>query len=188
MNIGINREQAVDLLHKHIKNPNMIKHCIATEAVMRSLAIHFNDDQEKWGMAGLLHDLDVEITHADLKIHGQETVKMLKDLNVDEEIIDVIELHNENSCSRKRETIFAHALAAGETITGLITATTLVYPDKKLSSVKPKSVIKRMKEKNFAASVDREIIRECEVIGIPLDQFVDICLNAMRSVSDELGL
>jgi len=79
-------------------------------------------------------------------------------------------------------------LAAGETITGLIVATALVYPDKKLASVKVKSILKRMKEKAFARSVDREIIRECEAIGIPLNEFADLSLNAMRSISDDLGL
>jgi putative nucleotidyltransferase with HDIG domain len=188
MSIGINRQQAIDLLHKYIQNPNMIKHCLATEAVMRSLAKYCNQNEEKWAMAGLLHDLDVELTNADLKIHGQETVKILRQLGIDDEIIDAIECHNEMSSKKERKTIFHHALAAGETITGLITATTLVYPDKKLASVKPKSIVKRMKEKSFAASVNRDTIRECEHIGIPLNQFSEICLHAMESIANDLGL
>jgi predicted hydrolase (HD superfamily) len=97
-------------------------------------------------------------------------------------------MHNEMATGLDRTTEFQHALAAGETITGLITATAMVYPDKKVSSVKPKSVTKRMKEKAFAASVKRESIMECEQIGIPLDQFAAISLEAMTGIADDLGL
>jgi len=87
-----------------------------------------------------------------------------------------------------RTTIFQHALACCETITGLITATTMVYPDKKIASVKTSSVVKRMKEKHFAASVSRENILECEKIGIPLPQFAEMAIKAMCNVSEEIGL
>lgn len=97
-------------------------------------------------------------------------------------------MHNEKATGLERSTEFQHALAAGETITGLIVATTLVYPDKKLQSVKPKSVRKRMKAKAFAASVKRENIMECEKIGIPIDEFIIICVDAMKSISDKIGL
>lgn len=97
-------------------------------------------------------------------------------------------LHNEKATpGRKRSTVFQHALAAGETITGLIFAVALVYPDKKISSVKPKSVTKRMKEKLFAASVHRENIMECEVIGLSLDEFAVLALNALIPIQHELG-
>jgi putative nucleotidyltransferase with HDIG domain len=188
MSYGITRERAMELLYRYIKNDRLIKHCLAAEAVLKALAEHLGEDSEKWGIAGLLHDLDVEITNADLSVHGRETVKILTEEGVNEDIIDAIKHHNETSCGDKRSTIFHHALAAGETITGLIIATTLVYPDKKLASVKPKSIIKRMKEKAFAASVNREIIKECELINIPLPDFAAISLKAMQSISDKLGL
>ena len=162
--MSFTREQALKLLKEYIKNENLIKHCLATEAVMIELAQKLNEDKEKWALAGLLHDLDVELTNADLNVHGLETEKILKEHNIDEEIIEAIKLHNEIAAKEKRSKKFHHALAAGETITGLIIATTLVYPDKKLSSVKAKSITKRMKEKAFAASVNRDIIRECEKI------------------------
>lgn len=139
-------------------------------------------------MAGLLHDLDVESVNNDMFIHGKETARILSELNVDSEIIDAIRMHNESSSGEKRSKEFQYALAAGETITGLIVVTALVYPDKKLASVKPKSVVKRMNEKKFAASVRRENIMECEEIGISLPEFVEISLNAMRGISDQLGL
>ena len=182
------REQALELLHQYIKSPNMINHCLASEVVMRALAKKLGRGEEKWALAGLLHDLDVEKVNADMYIHGKETARILTELGVDEEVVDAIRMHNESSAGEKRSKEFQHALAAGETITGLIVATTLVYPDKKLASVKPKSVIKRMKEKKFAASVRRENIMECEKAGIPLDEFILLSLGAMRKISDRLGL
>ncbi len=188
MSAGITREKALDLLNEYIKNPNMIKHCLASEAVLGAIAEHLGEDREKWAMAGLLHDLDVELTNADMNVHGLESVKILQQHGVDPEAIEAIKLHNELACGEKRSTAFHYALAAGETITGLITATALVYPDKKLASVKPKSIIKRMKAKAFAASVNRDIIRECEKINIPLPEFAELSLKAMQSISDALEL
>jgi predicted hydrolase (HD superfamily) len=104
------------------------------------------------------------------------------------EAIDAIVMHNEVATGKERTTIFQHAVAAGETITGLIMATALVYPDKKLASVKVKSITKRMKEKAFAASVKRENILECEKIGIPIESFAELSLTAMQQISDELGM
>ncbi|HRU65659.1 MAG TPA: hydrolase, partial [Spirochaetota bacterium] len=105
----------------------------------------------------------------------------------DPEIIDAIKMHNEEATGLTRSSIFHHALAAGETITGLIFATALVYPDRRLESVKAKSIVKRMKEKAFAASVKRENILECEKIGIPLLEFAELSLAAMQEISEELS-
>jgi uncharacterized protein len=183
-----NRETALVLLHQHVKNEKMIFHCLASEAVMRGLARKLGRDEEKWGLAGLLHDLDVEITNADAAIHGTQTEVLLKDYPVDEDILDAIRMHNEYSSGKERSTEFQYALAAGETITGLIFATTYVYPDKKLASVKPKSVVKRMKEKMFAASVKRENILECEKIGIPIDEFAALAIASMLPAAEAMGL
>jgi putative nucleotidyltransferase with HDIG domain len=188
MSSGISRDQALALLHRHIKNPNMIKHCLASEAVLGALADRLGENRGKWSLAGLLHDLDVELTQADLTVHGSETAGILRENGVDPEIVQAVRRHNELACGEKRSTAIEYALAAGETITGLIIATALVYPDKKLASVKSKSIVKRMKEKAFAASVNRDIIRECERINIPLQEFVEIALRAMQSISDELEL
>ena len=186
--MAITRQQAIDLLRQHVKNEKMIFHCLASEAVMQSLAVKLGKDREKWGLAGLLHDLDVEVTHADPLVHGTQTEVLLKDFEVDSEILDAIRMHNECSAGKERSTDFQHALAAGETITGLITATTYVYPDRRLSSVKPKSVVKRMKEKMFAASVKRENIMECEKIGIPIEEFAVLAIGAMLPIAQEIGL
>jgi putative nucleotidyltransferase with HDIG domain len=188
MSPGISRDQALDLLHRHIKNPNMIKHSLASEAVLGALADRLGEDREMWSLAGLLHDLDVELTQADLAVHGMEAARILEENGVGPEIVQAVKLHNEQACGEKRSAVFHHALAAGETITGLIIATALVYPDKRLASVKPKSVVKRMKEKAFAASVNRDVIMECERLPIPLPEFAEIALRAMQSISEELEL
>jgi putative nucleotidyltransferase with HDIG domain len=188
MSYGLNREEALDLLNEYIQNQNMIKHCLASEAVMMALAGHLGEDGEKWGLAGLLHDIDVELVDADLSKHGLEAEKILREKGVDEEIIRAIKLHNEKAHGEKRSEKFHYALAAGETITGLIIATTLVYPDKKIKSVKPKSIKKRMKEKAFAASVNRDTIMECEKLGMDISEFAGICLTAMQGIADDLGL
>ena len=183
----ISREEAVQLLEKNVKAENMRKHCYASEAVMRAIARHLDRNEEEWGIAGLLHDIDVEITDADPKTHGPYAEKLLKD-KVTGEMLDAIVMHNEMATGKERTTEFQHALAAGETITGLITATALIYPDKKIAPVKPKSVTKRMKQKAFAASVKRENILECEKIGIPLNEFASISLDAMKKIDATLGL
>lgn len=183
----ISRQAALELLHQNIEAENMIKHCLASEAVLRAIARHIGENEDEYGIAGLLHDIDVEVTAANPKTHGPHATNILNGLITDE-MLDAIVMHNEIATGKERSTKFQHALAAGETITGLITATTLVYPDKKLASVKPKSVTKRMKQKAFAASVKRENILECEEIGIPIAEFAELSVNAMREISDELGL
>lgn len=188
MDTGIKRDEAVELLKTYLKNERMMNHCYASEAVLMALAKRLGRDENMWGLAGLLHDLDVELVNADLNIHGKETEKILKEKGVHPEIIDAIVMHNETLTGKKRHTELQHALAAGETITGLIVATTLVYPDKKIASIKAKSVTKRMKEKAFAASVNRDNIMECEKIGIKLDEFAEICVNAMKAIGDKIGL
>jgi putative nucleotidyltransferase with HDIG domain len=182
------REEALTHLKKYVKNEKMLYHSLSSEAVLRALARHLGRDEEKWGLAGLLHDIDVEVTDADPAVHALKAEELLKDFNLDEEILDAIRMHNEMATGKPRSTEFQHALSAGETITGLIYATALIYPDKKIASVKPKSVVKRMKEKAFAASVKREHILECEKIGIPLPVFAEISLNAMKEIGPEIGL
>ena len=181
-------EQAEELLKNYVTNTKMLYHCYSSEAVMRGLARRLGRDEEKWALAGLLHDIDVEVTNADPKTHALEAVEILREAGIDEEIIDAVKMHNEEATGLPRTTEFQHALAAGETITGLIYATALVYPDKKIADVKPKSVTKRMNQSAFAASVRREHIRECEEIGIPLNEFAEIALDAMKGIADKIGL
>jgi putative nucleotidyltransferase with HDIG domain len=182
------RDEAEGLLKRHVKNERMLDHSYASEAVLRALARRLGRDEERWGLAGLLHDIDIEAVGGDLSRHGIEAERVLAEAGVDPEIVATIKMHNEAVCDAIRSTEFQHALAAGETITGFIVATALVYPDKKIASVKVKSITKRMKEKAFAASVNRDTIRECEALGLSLDEFVEISLGAMRGIADRLGL
>lgn len=183
----ISREEAIGMLEENISAENMRKHCYASEAVLRAMARRLGRNEEEWGIAGLLHDIDVEITQADPFTHGPYSEKLLIG-KVTPEMLNAIVMHNEVATGKERTTEFQHALAAGETITGLITATTLVYPDKKIASVKAKSVTKRMNQKAFAASVKRENILECEKIGITLDEFAEISVKAMQEIHEILGL
>ena len=185
---GITREDALDLLNYHLKNEKLVSHCIASEAIMRALATKLEEDPQVWGLAGLLHDLDYEITGEDPTMHGAETARILKKKSVSPGIVDVIKKHNAEGLGLVRSTVFEHALTCAESITGMIVATALVYPDKKISSVKTKSVTKRMKTPHFARAVSRERIMECEKIGIPLNDFVSLSLEAMSEIADQLGL
>lgn len=182
------RDEALDLLDEHLPADNLRKHCIATEAIMRRLAGEFGEDEETWGLAGLLHDIDFEQTHDQPERHAVVAGGILREAGVSDEIVEAIRYHNAEALGLQRSSRFHHALAAAETITGLIVATALVYPDRKLASVKASSVRKRMKKKDFARAVSREIIMECEEFDVPLDRFVEMSLEAMRGVSEDLGL
>jgi len=182
------RDEAEALLRRYVKTERMLDHSFASEAVLRALARRLGRDEEKWGLAGLLHDIDIEVVGGDLTRHGCEAVRILTEAGIDTEIIDAVQMHNEAVCGVARSTEFQHALAAGETVTGLVVATALVYPDRKIAGVKVKSITKRMKERAFAASVNRETIRECEKVGLPLDEFVGIALSAMQGIAGRIGL
>ena len=185
---GIDREQALALMEEHLDAENMRKHSLASEAIMRALAPKFNEDPEKWGLAGLLHDIDYNETKERMDRHTLVTEEILKENGVSTEIIDAIKSHNAENLGLTREEPIHFALSAAETITGMIVAAALVHPDKKIASLKTKSIKKRMKAKEFARSVNREQIRLCEQIDIPLDEFIEISLKAMGEMSDELGL
>lgn len=188
MSYGINRTEALKLVRSHIKSENMVNHCLAAEAVLRAMATRLGEDVDKWGLAGLLHDLDVE-TQTDLSTHTTETVTILEARKIDPDIVEAIRLHNlEAWPAETRSTPLQHALAAGETITGLIIAAALVNPAKKLSAVKVKSVRKRYKEKAFARGANRQIIAECEEVPIPLAEFCELSLIAMQEIAEEIGL
>lgn len=185
---GIIREDALKLLQAHLENEKLISHCVASEAIMRALAVRFDENPDVWGMAGLLHDLDFQVTEENPQKHGLLAAEILKEKGVHAEVINAIQKHNAEGLGLERSTRFEHALACAESITGLIVATALVYPDQKLSSVKVKSVSKRMKTAHFARAVSRERILECEIINIPIQDFIGICLEAMQGIADELGL
>lgn len=185
---GISRDEAIKLLESNLNNQGLIKHCLATEAIMREVANKLGENPDIWGIAGLLHDLDYDETKDTPERHTLITEEILSEKGISPKIIEAIKSHNAEVLGIERTSDFHYAITSAENITGLIVATALVQPDKKISQVKPKSVIKRMKEKHFARSVSREGIRLCEEIRIPLEDFVGLSLKAMNGISQELGL
>ncbi|NPV89059.1 HD domain-containing protein [Coprothermobacteraceae bacterium] len=181
------REQALEEVRKRVKDERLVKHMLATEVAMRRLARHFGEDEDLWGLAGLLHDIDVEMTNADMHMHSKMGYELVKEMGLPEDIAKAILTHNE-AHGIEPETLMAKVLRAVDPLTGLITAVALVMPDKKLSDVNVDRVLKRFKEKRFAAGANREQIAKCEEFGLGLEEFTNLVLQAMQSVSDELGL
>ena len=184
----MDRQQALDLLKQHTSQENLFKHALASEAIMRALAKRLGEDSERWGIAGLLHDVDYDRTKDQPERHTLVAEPILRDAGLDDEIIQAVKAHNAEALGIVRETKMALALTCAETMTGMVIATTLVYPDKRIRSVKPKSIVKRMKEKQFAGSVNRDHIRLCEQLDIPLNEFAQLSLQAMSEISEDLGL
>lgn len=181
------REEALNKVKQYIKNKNLIKHMLATEAIMRTLAKKFNEDEEKWGITGLLHDIDYELTEKEPEKHSLVAEELLKNDNLSEEIIDAIKAHNEIH-GLPRETPLAKALYAVDPLTGLIVAAALIHPEKKLAPLDVNFILNRFKEKSFARGANREQIKSCEELGLTLEEFIEIGLNAMKAISVDLGL
>jgi putative nucleotidyltransferase with HDIG domain len=181
----MHRDEALELLKKHLKNKNLVKHCLAVEACMKAMAARLGQDLEKWGLAGILHDLDYELTEKSPELHTTETVKILKDLQFDPEIIEAVQAHAGKVPCRSA---MDWSIYSVDPLTGLIIAATLMHPDKKLSSIDLEFVKRRYKEKSFARGARREEIEECRNIPMELDEFITICIKAMQGIAQELGL
>ncbi|MFN3410647.1 MAG: lysine--tRNA ligase [Exilispira sp.] len=186
--ITISREEAFNLLKKYISSDSLIKHSIASAAVMEGLAEYFNQDKDNFYIAGLLHDIDFEMIDNRFELHGIQSIEILKELNLDENILHAIQSHNEEYTKVKRVNYLDFALTAAESITGLISATALIMPNKKIEEVKVDSVIKRMKKKDFARNVNRESILLIEKTGLNIEKFIEIAIDSMHKVSEQLGL
>ncbi len=185
------REKAIELLESNVTTPHIMRHCYAVEAVMRALAEKIDPEHvDDWGIAGLLHDLDNDLVdwEHDMSVHGPKTVEVMKEAGVGNEMMyRAILAHNPLNGS-KIETPFERAMYAADPITGFINAIALVYPDKKIKSVKTKSIIKRMKETRFAAGANRQAMKSIEKLGITFDEFAEIALNAMCEIDEKLEL
>lgn len=180
----MNREKAFKLIKEKVKNPNLVKHMLAAEAVMRALAKTLNENEDEWGLAGLLHDLDYAETAEDFEKHGKVSAEMLEG-QVGKEILHAIKVHagHESRLSKMDE-----ALYAVDPLTGLIVAAALVTPEKKLSAITKENVLKRFDERRFAAGASRSQIKTCKELGLTLEEFIDIGLKAMQGISKDLGL
>ncbi len=170
-----------------VQNANLRKHILAVEAVMRRLAVHFGEDPESWGLAGLLHDIDYETTKDDPDRHSLEGGEMLAAMGVDPEIVDAVKAHNERH-DLPRATRMAKALHACDPLTGLIVAAALIRPEKKLAIVDVPFIMNRFGEKGFARGANRETIKHCADLGLSLEEFIGLGLEAMKGISGELGL
>ena len=155
----------------------MLQHAQASEAVMRALAAHFGEDVELWGLAGLLHDVDYPETKDTPEQHGVRAMEILEG-KLPAEALAAIKAHNSECTGSEPETRMDYALRAAETITGLINAAALMRPTG-MEGMEIKSLKKKMKDKAFAASVNRDRIRECEKVALPLDDFLRIAITAM---------
>ncbi len=183
----ITREEAIDLIEKWISNEKIRKHVIAVEAIMRGLARFFGENEELWGLVGLLHDLDYDKTKNNMEMHAKITAEVLKD-KLPKEAIEAILSHTEYS-GTKPSTKLAYSLIAADQISGLIIATALVMPSKKLEEVKVKSVRKKFKQKDFARKVRRDKILEAiEHLGIDLNKLIEISLESLKTIHDKLGI
>ena len=192
--LGIDYETAHALLDQHITDPAIRMHSLQSELVLRALARHLDENEEEWGIAGLLHDLDWQLTREDIANHGIKVIEILKEAGATQFLINTVISHVygheaiPHYLELSRSTKLEHMLAAGETVTGLIVASALVRPDKKLAEVELASLKKKFSNKNFAANCDREVIMECEKAGVKLEEFLEVCLNAMKERAEEFGL
>lgn len=182
------RDEAWDIVCKYVQNQNLRKHMLAVEAAMAAYADKYNQDEERWRVAGLLHDFDWEI-HPTLEEHPQKGADILRQLGVDEDMIRTIQSHA-NHTGVPRTQLIDKALFACDEITGLITTTALVRPSKKIADVNVKSIKKKFKQPAFAAGVNRQEVEEgAQELGVDLwQEHVPTVLKAMQDISHDLGL
>jgi len=181
------REEVLDSVKANVENANLVKHMLATEAIMRSLARRLGEDEEEWGLTGLLHDIDMELTGGDMNSHSKLGADLARELGASEAMAHAILCHNE-AHGVPPETKLDKALFCVDPLTGLIIAAALVRPDKRLAGLKAGSVKKKFKEKSFAAGVDRQQISLCSQLGLELDEFIELGLKAMQEIAPVLGL
>lgn len=189
----MDRNAAYQILTKYLTNPNLIKHCLAAEAAMKAICKKLNpnaslQDLEKWGMVGLLHDVDYELATRSNQLGKHGLLIFDKETEIPQDIAYAIKAHNPTN-GTVAKTRLDWAIYCADQLTGLIVAAALVHPERKLAPLTAEFILKRMKEKSFAKRADRTSIKLCEEkLNIPLAEFVSVVLKAMQGVSDELGL
>jgi putative nucleotidyltransferase with HDIG domain len=186
------RADALALMHEYTASDSLRKHMLSVEAAMRAYAARFGEDEERWGLTGLLHDFDYERfpnnAHSPTDEHPAEGVRILRSKGYPEDILQAILGHAHYS-GTPRETRMAKTLFAVDELTGLITATALVRPSKSVHEVEPKSVRKKMKDKAFARGVSRDdVINGANELGVDLDEHIAFVIGAMQARSADLGL
>lgn len=184
----MSRQEALNLLKTYVKDEKILKHSLATEALMKKLAKKLSQDENKWAIAGLLHDLDWEITKNVPEKHSLVAEEILSQYNLDPEIVSAIKIHNYIH-GFQPQTLLEKALYSTEMITGFIVAVALVKPSKKLKDVTLQNLLDKFKEKSFAAGAKREIISLApQYLGLSLEEIFQLALEAMQEIADDLGL
>lgn len=181
------RDEVMESIQANVENRNLINHMLATEAIMRALARRQGQDEEVWGLTGLLHDIDVELTEGDMHSHSRLGADIARELGASEEMAQAILRHNE-AHGIPPETPLEKALCCADPLTGLIVAGALVRPGKKLAGLTTESLMKRFGEKRFAAGANREQIAKCSELSLELKEFIDLGLEAMKGIAEEIGL
>lgn len=181
------RQEALEIVRRYVKNESLVRHMLSVEAVMRGYAETLDEDVELWGLAGLLHDFDWEI-HPTIEEHPLAGLPILREAGVPETVLEAIAGHADHT-GVPRESLLAKALYASDEITGLITAVALVRPSRSLYDLKASSVRKKWKDKSFAAGADREMMAQsAEEFGVDLWQHVYFAINSMRKIAKDLDL
>ncbi|MFH1601688.1 MAG: phosphohydrolase [Candidatus Shapirobacteria bacterium] len=186
----MNRDKLISILEREVENKNIIKHMLATEACMKALARQLRGDEEEWALSGLMHDGDYKES-VPVEKQGVEIVDILKKegIEVSPAVGQAMAAHNWSNTGVEPKALMDWSLFCADSLTGLIVATALVLPGKKLSEATVERVLNRFKEKSFARGTRREDIQMCEKkLGISLEDFIKICLKAMQKISRELGL
>jgi len=191
--LPINRQQAMKLLEKYNSDKSDFNHFLESEAVMKELAEKFNENVEYWSMLGLLHDVDWGLTKNDVSTHLTKAPDILRQAGFDEDFIKTLVSHGHGFDelpalkSKTRNEKIEFALAAAETVTGLIHAYALMR-GKKVSDMEVSGLKKKFKDKAFAAKIDREIILEIEKTGLSLDEFFQLAINGIKKIASEVEL
>jgi putative nucleotidyltransferase with HDIG domain len=182
----MDRQEALAIVREYTTKEITFRHLISVEGVMRALARHFGEDEERWGLTGLWHDLDYDFTEDNLDRHAHQTVEWLRERGFDDEaVLNAVLAHR---FEEYRHSLLDKAIVHADAISGLLVAAALVRPEK-AKGMKVSSVKKKLKEKSFAPGVEREEIRNVEEgIGLPMDDFITISIQGIQDVAEEIGL
>lgn len=181
------REAARELLTRHLKTQNLINHSLAVEAIMRGMAERLGQDVELFGLAGLLHDIDLDYTAEDLSQHSLQGADLLEENGLPPALVYAVRAHNDIH-GLERPALLDKVLWAADPVSGFITATALVRPDKSLAGVEVKSLKKRFKEARFAQGANRDQMASCQEFEMELEEFLAIALASMKKIAYEIGL
>ncbi len=183
----MNKEEVLRKIREHVSNDKIILHMIAVSAIMKAMARNLGKNESIWELAGLLHDIDYEITKNEPSKHGLEAERILGG-SIPPDVVRAIKSHNFENTGVQPESDMEKALIAADAASGLVIAAALVMPNKKLEEVSVETLRKKFKQKDFARNVSRERIIFCEQAGLPLDDFLELSLKALKEISKELGL